>query len=741
MSSSPSRTSTALTTDVGTASPFAQDRASGSEPRSQIVPPAAATVPHIETLHGELRSDDFFWLRDRANPAVLAYLDAENRYTASVMEHTEALQQQLYREMRSRIKETDLSVPEPLDGYLYYTRTETGGQYPILCRTHGCADREEVLLDQNPLAQGHCYFRLGASAVSPDHKFLAYSVDTSGAEEFTLYIKDLVSGEVFPESIARTSTGVAWANDSRTLFYTVLDDAHRPCRLYRHCVGSDPSEDVLVYFEQDPSFFLEISRTRSRAFLLLDISSHSTSEVRFLRADRPNDTLAVVQPREPGIEYTVSHHEDRFFITTNVDAPNFRLVEAPVVTPGREHWSELLPYRPEVKLDGTDAFAEHLVVYERASGLRQIRVFELASGQEHVIPFPEPVYTIHPHANPEFHTRTLRFTYTSLITPNSVVDYDLSARTWTVRKQVEVLGGYDRSLYRSERLFASAADGTSVPISLVYRMPLQLDGQRPLLLNGYGAYGLSYDPMFSSNSLSLLDRGFVVAIAHVRGGEEMGRAWYEEGRLLHKRSTFTDFIAVAEHLIASGYTNRDRLVINGGSAGGLLMGAVTNMRPDLFHAVLAEVPFVDVMNTMLDASLPLTVIEYDEWGNPNDRTAYEYIKSYSPYDNVEAKEYPHILVTAGLNDPRVAYWEPAKWTAKLRATKTDKNRLILRTNMGAGHGGASGRYDYLREVAFKYAFVLDVLNLDSELTKTGSVANGVPTSHRSPASVRLPQAE
>jgi oligopeptidase B len=402
----------------------------------------------------------------------------------------------------------------------------------------------------------------------------------------------------------------------------------------------------------------------------------------------------------------------------------------------------VLPYRPEIKLDGTDAFAEHLVVYERASGLRQIRVLELASGQEHVVSFPEPVYTIRPHANPEFHTRTLRFTYSSLITPNSVVDYDLSVRTWAVRKQLEVLGGYEASLYRSERLFASAPDGTSVPISLVYRMPLQLDGQRPLLLNGYGAYGLSYDPMFSSNTLSLLDRGFVIAIAHVRGGEEMGRAWYEQGRLLHKRSTFTDFIAVAEHLIASGYTGRDRLVINGGSAGGLLMGAVTNMRPDLFRAVLAEVPFVDVVNTMLDASLPLTVIEYDEWGNPNDRAAYEYIKSYSPYDNVEAKDYPHILVTAGLNDPRVAYWEPAKWTAKLRATKTDNNRLILRTNMGAGHGGASGRYDYLREVAFKYAFVLDVLGLSSELlTKTASAANDVPTSNRLPASVRQPQAE
>jgi oligopeptidase B len=429
-----------------------------------------------------------------------------------------------------------------------------------------------------------------------------------------------------------------------------------------------------------------------------------------------------VHPRAHGIEYTVTHHGDRFFITTNDTAPNFRLVQAPVATPGREHWSPVLPYRPQIKLDSTDAFREHLVVYEREQGLRQIRVLDLASGEEHLISFPEPVYAVRAHDNPEFDTTLLRLTYTSLVTPSSVVDYALAGRTWTVRKQTEVLGGYDPTLYRSERLFATAPDGTAVPISLVYRIPLQLDGQRPLLLNGYGAYGLSYDPTFSSNTLSLLDRGFVVAIAHVRGGEEMGRAWYEGGRLLNKRSSFTDFIAAAEYLIGKGYSSADRLVINGGSAGGLLMGAVTNMRPELFSAVLAEVPFVDVVNTMLDASLPLTVIEYDEWGNPNDRAAYEYIRSYSPYDNVEARRYPHMLVTAGLNDPRVAYWEPAKWTAKLRAKKTDDNRLLLRTNMGAGHGGPSGRYDHLREIAFKYAFVLDVLGAGSSQLTTTPIA-------------------
>jgi oligopeptidase B len=713
MSSNPSRTAVPVTAPSGTTPAFAETETVAAQTEAALTPPVARLVPRVETLHGERRLDDYFWLRDRSDPAVVAYLEEENRYTAGVMQHTEGLQERLYQEMRGRIKETDLSVPERVDEYFYYSRTEAGGQYPIFCRRHGEHGEEEILLDQNPLAAGHGYFRLGARAVSPDHRFLAYSVDTSGAEEFTLYIKDLATGQLFAENIVNTSHGVAWANDSRTVFYIVLDEAHRPCRLYRHLIGTNPSEDVLVYFEPDASFFMDISRTRSRAYLLLDIASHSTSEVRFVSADRPDDPFRIVQPRAPGIEYTVSHHGDRFFITTNDAAPNFRLVHAPVATPGRDHWSAVLPYRPEVKLDTTEAFREHLVVYERASGLRQIRVIDLVSADEHLISFPEPVYAVRAHDNPEFDTTLLRFTYTSLVTPNSVVDYDLAWRTWTVRKQTEVLGGYDPSLYRSERLFATAPDGTAVPISLVYRTPLALDGRRRLLLNGYGAYGLSYDPTFSSNSLSLLDRGFVVAIAHVRGGEEMGRAWYEGGRLLNKRNTFADFIAAAEYLIAAEYTSPDHLVISGGSAGGLLMGAVTNMRPELFRAVLAEVPFVDVVNTMLDASLPLTIIEYDEWGNPKDRAAYEYIRSYSPYDNVEAQDYPHMLVTAGLNDPRVAYWEPAKWTAKLRAKKTDENRLLLRTNMGAGHGGASGRYDYLREIAFKYAFLLDVLGAGS----------------------------
>jgi oligopeptidase B len=677
-----------------------------------LLPPVARAVPRVDTMHGEVRVDEYFWLRNREDPEVLAYLEAENRYTETVMRHTELLQERLFREMRGRIKETDLSVPERLDGWLYYSRTMEGAQYPIFCRRPAGEDgAEEILLDLNPLAEGHAYFRLGTWEVSPDHRLLAYAVDTSGAEAFTLYVKDLASGELLAETIANVSPSVAWANDSGTFFYIVLDEARRPCRLYRHRLGENPVEDVLVHFEPDEAFFLEISRTRSRAYLLLELGSHSTSEVRFVSADRPEEPFRVIEPRRAGVEYTVEHHGSRFFITTNDEAANFRLVSAPVENPSKPAWTEVLPHRPAVKVDSTDAFRDHLVVYEREAGLRQIRILPLAGG-EYLILFPEPVYTVRQHENPEFDTTLLRFSYTSMVTPNSVVDYDMAARTWTVRKQTEVLGGYDPGEYRSERLFACAPDGERVPISLVYRLPLAPGERRPLLLNGYGAYGVSFDPAFSSSSLSLLDRGFIVAIAHVRGGEEMGRAWYEGGKLLRKRNSFTDFIAAAEHLIAEGFTAPDRLVVTGGSAGGLLMGAVANLRPELFHAVLAEVPFVDVVNTMLDATLPLTVIEYDEWGNPNDPAAYACIRSYSPYDNVEAKPYPHMLVTAGLNDPRVAYWEPAKWTARLRARKTDGNRLLLRTNMGAGHGGASGRWDYLREVAFKYAFVLDVLGMD-----------------------------
>ena len=710
MSSKAERTLTSLPVAAGGPAEYTEAEAVERGEAGEPQPPVARQIARVQTVHGESRIDEYFWLRNREDPEVLAHLEAENRYTERVMRHTEPLQERLYQELRGRIKESDLSVPTREDGWLYYTRTEAGAQYPIFCRRWDEAGAaEEVLLDLNQLAAGQAYFRMGAFEVSPDHRRLAWSVDTTGAESFTIFVKDIATGELFPETIEGASPSAAWANDSSTLFYILLDEVRRPSRLLRHEVGTNPTADVLVHHEADDAFFLDIHRTRSRRYLVLELASHSTGEVRFIGADEPAGELRTVEPRRYGIEYSVTHHGDRFYIVTNDGAPNFRLVSAPVDAPGREHWTPVLPYRPEIKVDAVEAFARHLVVWERSDGLRQLRVLELSTGEEHLVPFPEPVYTVRANENPEFESTVFRFSYTSLVTPNSIVDYDLDARTWAVRKQTEVLGGYDPSLYRSERLFASAPDGTRVPVSLVYRLPLERDGHRPLLLQGYGSYGYSFDPGFSSNALSLLDRGWVVAIAHIRGGEELGRAWYESGKLLHKRNTFTDFIAAAEHLVAEGYTAPDLLAINGGSAGGLLMGAVTNMRPDLFRAVVAEVPFVDVVNTMLDATLPLTVIEYDEWGNPNDPAYYEYIRSYSPYDNVASRDYPHILVTAGLNDPRVAYWEPAKWTARLRARKTDRNRLLLRTNMGAGHGGASGRYDHLREVAFKYAFLLDVV--------------------------------
>jgi oligopeptidase B len=708
MSPNPKRTLPSLSVPAGGteayATPDTQPQDAGAEP----TPPLARSVPHVHTVHGESRIDEYHWLRNREDPQVLAYLEAENRYTEAIMRRTAKLQERLYQELRGRIKEEDLSVPVPWDDWLYYDRTETGRQYPIFCRRLKAEGTpEEILLDLNQLAAGHDYFRMGAFEISPDHRLLAYSVDTSGAEAFTIFVKDLATGELLAETIERTAPTAAWANDSETLFYIVLDEARRPSRLYRHRIGTNPVEDALVLFEPDEAFFLDINRSRSNRFLVLDLASHATSEVRVASAEDPV-SFEVVEPRRHGIEYSLTHHGDRFYIVTNDGAPNFRLVSAPVDRPGRAQWTEVLPYRPEIKLDAAEAFAGHLVLWERMDGLRRIKVLDLSTGEEHLVPFPEPVYTVRPQENLEFDSSVFQFSYTSLVTPASVVDYDLRARTWTVRKQTEV-AGYDPSRYRSERFFATAPDGTRVPVSVVYRLPLRRDGSSPLLLQGYGSYGLSFDPGFSSNLLSLLDRGYVGAIAHVRGGEEMGRAWYDGGKLLNKRNTFTDFIAAAEHLVAEGYTSSDRLAINGGSAGGLLMGAVSNLRPDLFRAVIAEVPFVDVVNTMLDATLPLTVIEYDEWGNPNDPTYYEYIRSYSPYDNIASRDYPHMLVTAGLNDPRVAYWEPAKWTARLRARKTDRNRLLLKTNMGAGHGGASGRYDYLREVAFKYAFLLDVI--------------------------------
>ncbi|HEY0021725.1 MAG TPA: S9 family peptidase [Longimicrobium sp.] len=670
-------------------------------------PPVARVIPRTDTLHGDVRVDNYFWLRDKQNQEVISYLEAENRYADSAMAGTKALQETLYQEILGRIRQTDLSVPDRIGPYYYYSRTEEGKQYSVLARKRGSLDaREEVILDLNQMAEGKRYFSLGAYSISPDHRLVAFSVDTTGAEHFTIMVKNLETGEILPDRIEDVSFGATWAADNRTLFYTKTDEAQRPDRVFRHTLGTDRATDVLVFHEPDVLFRVGISRTKDNRYMILSTGSYTSSEVRVAPADRPTE-FRLVAARERDHIYSVSHQNGRFLIRTNVGgANNFKLMEAPESNPSRASWREVVPHRETVLLDGFDVFRDHLVLFERTNALRQIRVRNIRNGQEHTIEFAEPVYTASPGSNPEYDTSTLRFGFTSLVTPSSVYDYDMNTRQRTLKKQTDVLGGYDPSQYASERTWARAADGTMVPVSLVYKKPLVRDGSRPMLLYAYGSYGSSTDPAFSIANLSLLDRGVVYAIAHIRGGQEMGRSWYDQGKMMNKRNTFTDFIAVAEHLVNERFTSRERLGIRGGSAGGLLMGAVVNMRPDLFKVVIADVPFVDVINTMLDASIPLTAGEWEQWGNPQNEEHYRYMLSYSPYDNVEAKAYPTMLVTTGLNDPRVAYWEPAKWVARLRATKTDSNLLLLRTNMGAGHGGSSGRYDALRETAFRYAFLL-----------------------------------
>ncbi|MCH7871006.1 MAG: S9 family peptidase [Planctomycetes bacterium] len=683
--------------------------------RSQSMPsaPKARTIRHEFTIHGQTRVDDYYWLRERDNAKVIAYLEAENDHTKAVMKHTEELQERLFEEMKGRIKETDLSVPVRVDDYFYYTRTFEGKQYEVNCRKKGSLDApEEVILDENALAEGHDYFRVGAFAVSPDHKLLAYSVDTAGAETYTLRIKNLETGELLPDEIENTYYSLEWATDNRTFFYTTLDAAKRPYKVFRHVLGEDASKDALVHHEADEAFFVSVDKTRSRRFITIELGSNTTSEVWYIETERPNDAFKILAPRRHEVEYDAYHHGDYFYIVTNDRATNFKLVRTPLDATGPENWTDVIPHRDDVLLDDIDLFADHLVVYEREGGLERLRIRRFSDGDEHYVEFPEPVYTFNARGNEQFDAIALRFNYESLVTPDSVFDYDMNARTRVLMKQEEVLGGFDPNDYESKRLYATASDGARIPMSMVYRKGMKPDGSNPLLLYGYGSYGATIDPSFSSSRFSLIDRGVIYVIAHIRGGQVLGRSWYDDGKLLNKRNTFSDFIACGEHLIAEKFTSRDGLAIMGGSAGGLLMGAVTNMRPDLFRVVVAQVPFVDVMNTMLDASIPLTVIEYEEWGNPNEKQYYDYMMSYSPYDNVEAKDYPNMLITAGLNDPRVGYWEPAKWTAKLRALKTDSNRLLLKTNMGAGHGGASGRYDYLKERAFDYAFILDVLGVD-----------------------------
>jgi oligopeptidase B len=674
-----------------------------------LQPPVAKPVPKTVTVNGDTRSDNYFWLRDRENPETLRYLEAENRYTEAVMKPAEELTNKLYDEMLRRIKQTDLSVPTKRDDYYYYSRTEEGKAYPIHCRKKGLDGAEQVLLDGNAMALGQKYFRVGNFSVSPDHKLLAYSVDFDGDEAYTIHVKDLASGNLLADEIPNTYYSLEWGNDNATFFYTVLDEAKRPYKIFRHLLGV--KEDTLVYHEADERFTVDVSKTSSREYILINIASPLTSEVRYVSANHPGGEFQPVLTRVLGTEYDVTHHGDSWFIRTNDSAKTFRVVKAPVKDASWANWTEVIAKRDDVTVEGIIAFKDYFVAEERDRGLTKIRIQKFG-GETHYIDFSEPVYTCGLGGNAEFDTKTLRYVYTSLITPNSVYDYDMETRTRELKKQQEVLGGYDPTQYQSERVFATAPDGAKVPISLVYKKGLVKNGRAPMLLYGYGAYGISMDPGFGSDRLSLLDRGFVYAIAHIRGGADLGKPWHEDGRLLHKRNTFTDFIAAAEYLVHEKYTSPSRLAIMGGSAGGLLMGAVTNMRPDLFAVVVAMVPFVDSLNTMLDASLPLTVGEYEEWGNPEDKQYYEYMKSYAPYENVAATEYPNILVTAGLNDPRVSYWEPAKWVARLRATKTGDHLLLLKTNMGSGHFGASGRYEHLKETAFNYAFILRALGID-----------------------------
>ena len=698
-----------------------------------ISPPLARREPLETILHGDRRVDHYAWLRQKDNPEVIAYLEAENTYTDAILRPTEAFQESLYQEMVGRILQTDLSVPYRLRGYLYFMCTEQGKQYPIHCRrvdTSGSLD--EMLLDLNRLAEGHSFLGLGAFDVSSDNQLLAYALDTSGFRQYTLHFKNLWNGAIFPEAIERV-TSAAWAADNRTLFYTVEDPTtKRSHRLFRHSAGSGET-DALIYEETDERFRLEIERTRSGAFLLLVIASHTTSEVRFLPAAQPNGKFRVIAAREADHEYYVDHHPDPltrenrganpndtggyFFIRTNSGGRTFRLVCAPVAEPERAKWREIVPNRRDVMISGADVFRSHIVLSEREGGLPYLRIVDLsieapnALTASHRIEFTEPAYNASLGSNPEFDASFVRYQYESFVTPRSVFDYDVRTRARVLRKEQPVLGGYDPTQYVSERMHAATADGTRVPISLVHRRDTPLDGTALLLLYGYGSYGYSIAVNFSSNRVSLLDRGVIYAFAHVRGGGELGKPWHDAGRLRQKRNTFTDFIAAAEHLIARRYTTPESLVIEGGSAGGLLMGAVANLRPELFRMVISHVPFVDVLNTMLDASLPLTVGEYEEWGDPRIAEDYFYMKSYCPYTNLEAKPYPAMLVKTGLNDSQVMYWEPAKYVAKLRALKTDDHKLLLKTNMGAGHGGASGRYDYLREIALDYAFLLTELGI------------------------------
>ncbi|MDD4003696.1 MAG: S9 family peptidase [Elusimicrobiaceae bacterium] len=693
-----------------TLKPVRKDRDTGLLKHPKIKPPAAEIRPHTLTAHNDTRTDNYFWLRERGSEAVTACLKAENRYTDAVLRPAAHIKRTIFNEIKARMKKDDSSVPVWKNGCYYYARYETRSQHPIYCRKQGSLKaREKILLDVNKLARGHAYYDIMSLAVSPDGSILAYASDTEGRRVCTVSFKNLKTGKLLPETIEKTTPNFVWAEDGGSLLYTRQDETTlRYNRVF--LLSPDRKTHTPVYEEKDPAFSVGVDKSLSRKYLYLSIHSSTSSEYRLIPAGQPRTEPVVFQPRTKKLEYYVSHGGDRFFVLTNHKAKNFRVMQTPETATGLKNWKQLIAHRPDTLIESISAFRDHLVIEETRRGLTRIRIRNRATGRERQLRFNDPAYTAYVGDNPCYETRLLRYGYQSLTTPASVYDFDLKTGGHILKKRQKVLGKFDPGDYRSERIFASAKDGVKIPVSLVYRKGLRRDGANPLYLVGYGAYGISSDPYFSVARLSLLDRGFVFAIAHVRGGSDLGRKWYESGKLLKKKNSFSDFIALAEHLIKRKYTSPAHLYANGGSAGGLLMGAVLNMRPDLFNAVVADVPFVDIVTTMQDTSLPLTAGEYEEWGNPADPKYYRYMKSYSPYDNVTAQDYPHLLITAGLEDSQVQYWEPAKWAAKLRALKTDGNFVLLKTDLNAGHGGRSGRFEAIEDAAFEFSFLLALEN-------------------------------
>lgn len=689
-------------------------------PLVDVKPPTAEKVPFELAAHGNKRTDNYYWMKlsdaqknaeqkDEQTQKVLNYLTSENDYLKAKLKHTEGFQEKLYNEIVGRIKQTDESVPYKDNGYWYYNRYEQGQEYPIYCRKKGSLDaKEEVMLNVNDLAKGHDYFQVSGLRVSENNNLLAYGVDTVSRRRYTIYVKDLTTGQIIDQPIPNTEGYVSWSNDNSIYFYTMKDSVTlRSERIYRHKVKNDPAKDALIFTENDDTFYTGITKTKSDKYMVIWSGSTLTNHYQILDASKPEGKFKEFSPREKGVEYSIDHYGDKFYIVTNLDAINFRLMETPETKTAKSNWKEKIAHRKDTLLSGIEIFKDHMVVTERANANTLMRVIDQKTGKKHYLDFGEPAYVVYPATNIDFDTPLLRYGYASLTTPSSTYDYNMTTKEKTLLKQQEVVGGYNPADYTTERLWATATDGTKIPMSIVYKKGLKKDGNNNTMLYGYGSYGSSTDPFFSSTRLSLLDRGFVYAIAHIRGGQEMGRQWYEDGKMFKKKNTFTDFIDCAEFLIDEGYTKPEKLFASGGSAGGLLMGAVVNMRPDLFKAVLAKVPFVDVVTTMLDDDIPLTTGEFDEWGNPDVLESYMYMLEYSPYDQVKAQNYPNMMVTTGLHDSQVQYWEPAKWVAKLREMKTDNNTLVLRTNMETGHGGTTGRFKVYRETAQEYAFILD----------------------------------